>query len=291
MLKIDKRVGVLFVLVLLVPVVFQMSSRVAHASRGGDQRQLVPLYVYPDLSSSPSVWKSTCDSLNGDGDGATVIANVGKGYGSVPGGPEGFGYPTMADGNYTAAIDYCHDDGINVIGYVTTSYGARPTSDVEQDISDWYRLWPTLDGIFVDEANNSSDSANAAYYHTIWSYVQDAAPNSYQNDVIINPGNTDSNSAWMLGYPSSSTQAADELVAFEGSAACFRQWEANSLSGDCAALYGNAGEPSWERHWGCSNDIIFLVYGPDGSTVEPDSTTQGPWATGGHGDSGRGNCR
>ena len=47
-----------------------------------------------------------------------------------------------------------HGAGVDVVGYVHTSYGSRSLSTVEKEIAE-YESWYHVDGIFVDEASTS----------------------------------------------------------------------------------------------------------------------------------------
>ena len=91
---------------------------------------------------------------------------------------------------------------MTVVGYVHTSYGARAISTVEADVDAWYSLYPTVNGIFVDEV--ASDPATAASYYTpLFQYVKGKSASVL---VILNPG-TIPDQAYM--------RAADIVVTFE----------------------------------------------------------------------------
>jgi hypothetical protein len=131
-------------------------------------RLLVPAYFYPSgaglkqwdtlIKSSPTV-------------PITVIANPASGPG------------TTADRNYTEVIDRAQKAGITVIGYVTTSYGKRTVDAILAEVATWKRLYPTLQGIFLDEQPSGAEKIEmfAALYAAIHSRIKDAV-------VIGNPG-------------------------------------------------------------------------------------------------------
>jgi hypothetical protein len=238
----------------------------------------LPLYVYPDTGSSgTSVWRTACDTMDPSGGQSRIIMNFGLGVGGVGGGPEGASYPNPEVAGLDA-ITYCHARGIKIIGYVDTDFGARIKADVETDISDWYRLYPAIDGIFFDLVNNQAEEVSnptdneliSAYYHDLWSYVQHTAPSSAQAGVVGNPGNVDEESTWLLGSPSSSTRGVNELVVFEGTGTCYREWFSHTLTGTCATVYGTAGEPSWVPVWPNPNDIATLIYGETEDNIPTD---------------------
>jgi hypothetical protein len=85
------------------------------------------------------------------------------------------------DSGYAAAVSNAQAAGIQVMGYVYTSYGTRATNDVRNDI-DTYESWYHVDGIFLDEV--SPYPAQLYYYQDVDAYIQ-AYPGS---TTILNPG-------------------------------------------------------------------------------------------------------
>lgn len=83
---------------------------------------------------------------------------------------------------YAALVASCRAAGVLMIGYVYTSYGARPAADVKADVDRHY-LWYDVDGIFFDEATNTE--AGVAHYADLNAHVKAKGPRSL---VIINPG-------------------------------------------------------------------------------------------------------
>ena len=57
----------------------------------------------------------------------------------------------VADPLYTQVIDDVHAVGGFVLGYVPTEWGSYPDSVVLGDITEWYNLYPEIDGVFIDE--------------------------------------------------------------------------------------------------------------------------------------------
>ncbi|VDC05586.1 unnamed protein product [Peniophora sp. CBMAI 1063] len=89
-----------------------------------------------------------------------------------------------------------------VLGYVSTGYGDRSTSDVEADL-DTYATWPTSyrpSGIFFDEVPDGS--GQVSQYASYATYAR----NKGFSYIVFNPGTTAN-----LGYFS----AADLLVTYE----------------------------------------------------------------------------
>ena len=72
---------------------------------------------------------------------------------------------TAADPAYTQVIAQAQAAGIVMVGYVATSYGARPEADVIADINHYYDFY-TLSGIYFAEGPMDSDcTAMEAMYH------------------------------------------------------------------------------------------------------------------------------
>jgi hypothetical protein len=203
--------------------------------------QLVPAYFYP--SGSPNPWHTMCNEMNSEGYGSTAIMNPASGPGA------------SADPNYTAAIEYCQELGQNVIGYVYTQYTKRSLSAVEAAINAYYSLYPTIDGIFLDEmAKTPTATAECegctmtveSYYKTLYSYIHGV---SSEADVIGNPG-APASTAWQLNAP-----AADEVVTFEGS----------------SASYATYSPPSWVLHKH-ANEIANIIYSAPSTSLTTDCT-------------------
>jgi hypothetical protein len=101
--------------------------------------------------------------------GRIVVLNPGNGPGTAP------------QAAYRAAVRAVQRSGTRVLGYVHTSYGARPQAAVQADV-DRYRAWYGVDGIFFDEA--ASTGAELAYYRTLGRDVRAAG----MRLVALNPG-------------------------------------------------------------------------------------------------------
>jgi hypothetical protein len=72
--------------------------------------------------------------------------------------------------------------GVEMIGYVYTSYGARSIADVKADIDTYASKYPLLTGIFFDEASDSSSMIS--FYTQAYNYV---ISKGYKHS-ILNPG-------------------------------------------------------------------------------------------------------
>jgi hypothetical protein len=153
-------------------------------SRGADRRPacrsaLIPAYVPPD---------AIVELVRASSRPRLVVINPANGPGAE------------AEPAYRFAVRAAWGTGARVLGYVSTSYGARPAADVAADI-DRYTSWYGVDGIFLDEA--SHDVAHLRYYAALARHVH-AAPHRI---VVLNPG--------VVPAPEY-FDVADVVVTFEG---------------------------------------------------------------------------
>jgi hypothetical protein len=121
------------------------------------------------------------------------------------------------------------DPHIGVLGYVYTSYGARPLAAVAADVDAYFTCYPAaVTGVFLDEA--SGDCADLPYYAAVAAHVR-----AKGGVVVLNPG-----------APSAPCYlaAADVLVTFEGGVAAYAAFQ----------------PPAW--HLNTSSDrFAHIVYG------------------------------
>ena len=128
---------------------------------------VVPAYFYPSPGSD---WGRMTAAVSQAP--ITAIMNPGNGPGN------------NLDANYTAVTNAFTGAGGNLIGYVYSSYGARPLNQVLADI-DRYAQWYPIEGIFVDEFANNADPAVLDYYNAIYEHVKGINPDW---EVMGNPG-------------------------------------------------------------------------------------------------------
>jgi hypothetical protein len=107
---------------------------------------------------------------------------------------------------YRGAVRTAQRAGARVLGYVHTTYGARPAADVMADI-DRYTSWYGVDGIFLDEA--SHDVAHVGYYAALGRHVRAGGA---RRVVVLNPGVVPAREYFDL---------ADVIVTFEGPYAAY----------------------------------------------------------------------
>jgi len=127
---------------------------------------LVPLYVYPG-----SAWDSVVTAAK---TGVKIIAIINPNSGPDSAGP---------DSSYTTYMKKLTAAGVDMVGYVHTSYGARAVSDVNADVNTYASKYPGLKGIFLDEA--SPDASELSYYTTVYNHI--ISKSGYVNS-ILNPG-------------------------------------------------------------------------------------------------------
>jgi len=137
------------------------------ADAGAPQAVGLPMYVDP--TTSASAWTQATAAAPTV---ALLVANPDSGPGAT------------ADPQYTQAIVTAHAAGQTIVGYVHTSYGARPIAQVEADIDSWYSFYPAIDGVFSDETSTDTTTVSA-YYQPLYDYVK---AKSGARTVIINPG-------------------------------------------------------------------------------------------------------
>ena len=151
--------------------------------RAGGATVMVPSYFNPG-----SAW-TKLDAGHPPVDLAIINPNSGPG--------------SSLNSSYAAQVTTSHGAGVDVIGYVHTSYGTRSLSTVEHEIAE-YVSWYHVDGIFVDET--SIDCATeASYYAPLYTFIH-AQPGL--DLTVLNPGEATSQ-CYMA--------AADVIAAFEGS--------------------------------------------------------------------------
>jgi len=149
---------------------------------------MVPLYVDPG-----SAWDTVAAS------GAVVptvaIINPDSGPGSGP------------DSSYTSGMNTLANAGVDMVGYVHTSYGARAIADVKADVDVYAEKFPHVVGIFVDET--ATASSELSYYTELYEYIMSFPGYKY---TILNPGAVPAS-----GYSAAATQ----IVTYEDTASGF----------------------------------------------------------------------
>lgn len=179
---------------------------------------LVPAYFYPSEQGLEH-WNSLA-SVAGKAP-VTAILNPANGPGSKP------------DPAYTAVVTNARAAGVKVLGYVHSSWGARPLIEVIRDINRYMTLY-AVDGIFVDEMGNDGAEKTVNYYLSIYHYVKGF---DKKHRVVANPG---------VAAPELylSLPVADSVVTFEAGSG---QYQLKQVSG-------------WERNY-AKDRFGHLIHG------------------------------
>ncbi len=151
---------------------------------------IVPAYFYPG-GGGAGLW-GQLNTAAGQVP-LTAIMNPGNGPGLA------------VDSNYVLVVNSLRAAGGKVIGYVYTSYGARPIANVLADV-DRYDMFYNVDGIFVDEMANTRPAQKLNYYKSIYDHVKAIDP---LWEVMGNPGTTTIEQ--YLTWPT-----VDSFMVFEG---------------------------------------------------------------------------
>lgn len=118
---------------------------------------LVPAYFYDQ-----NIWDRLYEVLE---DGDTVVINPNNGVGS------------SVDSHFQKIVSKCNTLGINVVGYVATTYGKKDLSAVKSEVDKWNTMYG-VKNIFFDEVTNTSNGIS--YYQDLYDYVR--------GTTILNPG-------------------------------------------------------------------------------------------------------
>jgi len=167
------------------------TSAPATPSGGGSSngmKLMVPLYTDPGAT-----WTTVAATASVVGTLAIINPDNGPGSGI-----------TSA---YSSGIQTLHAAGVEIVGYVHSSYGARAIADVKADIDKYATQFSQLSGIFVDEVATSS--SELSYYEELYSYIMSMPGWKY---AILNPGAVPDS-----GYMNAATQ----IVTYESTTSGF----------------------------------------------------------------------
>ncbi|MFN0241849.1 MAG: spherulation-specific family 4 protein [Planctomycetota bacterium] len=164
-----KRAAILATFFLCASTAWIASAQpVSQAPQGPQMRVVVPAYFVPWPGSPWERLNATAAAHPGR---IVAIANVFNGPGIALSPAWRYAFQTF------------RGSGGALIGYVYSSYGARPIADVKAEIDLWF-TWYGVDGIFIDEMSNVA-GAHEAYYAELNDHVQALLPDAL---VISNPG-------------------------------------------------------------------------------------------------------
>ncbi|HEY3761513.1 MAG TPA: spherulation-specific family 4 protein [Verrucomicrobiae bacterium] len=157
---------------------------------------MVPAYFSPDLQ--PEYWSE----LDFGASQVPLIAIMDSNNG--PG--------TSKTTGYVNALLQLHQAGGAVIGYIYTSQGARPLTEVESDV-DTYLSWYNVDGFFFDEMASDANTTNYDYYQSIYEYVK-----SKGNYIVAGNSGMNTQESYI------SLPTVDIAMIFEGYSTNYTDW-------------------------------------------------------------------
>jgi hypothetical protein len=165
-------------------------------------RVLVPAYFYP-VPGSP--WSR----LN-----AAAATHPGRIYaiGNPASGPG-----TSIDPTYTSTFNAFRASGGELLGYVYTSYAARPLDEVKADVDAWVAFYG-IDGFFVDEMSNVPGQAED-YYLALNQHMQASLPGALS---VGNPG-----TSTQPGYLFQSGERVVDALCIHENSTDFLTWHAD----------------------------------------------------------------
>lgn len=157
-------------------------------------RLLVPAYFYPSREGVKD-WEKLLQAP--EAAGVVAIVNPASGPGR------------RVDPNYTKIFDQAKKSKVTLIGYVSTSYGKRPSEEVLADVDKWVSFYPDIQGIFFDEQANGTEQLEklAALYEHVHKKQKLSL-------VITNPGT-------ICDKQYLTRPAADAACLYEG----FERWD------------------------------------------------------------------
>lgn len=125
---------------------------------------MVPLYVYPGAA-----W----DALVEASSKVKILAIINPNSGPI----------STVDSSYATYMTKLKNAGVEMVGYVYTSYGTRDVNAVKADIDTYASKYPLITGIFLDEAAN--DASKISFYTEIYNHIMSKPA---YNHAILNPG-------------------------------------------------------------------------------------------------------
>lgn len=163
------------------------------------------------------------------------------------------------DSHYLSVVNEMKNAGVNVLGYVASSYASADLSTLENQIRA-YHDWYGVNGIFIDEVSPSALS----YYQTLHDYAHGVGAQS----VVLNPG---------APVPASYANAGDIIVAYENGYIP-SQVSSNGISPSKLGALIHGVTPSRDQYEGLLNQVGYLYLAPDWSHAAPNIVDQASWA-------------
>lgn len=158
------------------------------------------------------------------------------------------------DSHWANVADDLQDEGIKVVGYVSTQYAGRSAGDVQSEV-DRYEDWYDVDGIFFDEVSPSARD----YYNQV---------NDGVGLVILNPG---------APVPESYEDIADIIIVNEN-AGLPSGVTSNGISESKLGVLSHSGTPSKGEFDNISDEVNYIYGSPDWLHAASNVEDQADWA-------------
>jgi len=139
---------------------------------------------------------------------------------------------TEPDPFFSDVISKLRRDGKTPIGYVYTSWGERPLTEVKADIDRWLEFYPEVSGFFFDEVLLDTDKLS--YYREIYSYVKSKG----RYAVVLNPGTLPTNEFFSI---------SDLIVVFEADYSKLKGFTASPYVEKSACVVTDVPETEWKK--------------------------------------------
>jgi hypothetical protein len=131
-------------------------------------RLLVPAYIYPG-GDGRKEWQRLIDAASKVE--IVAIANPNSGPGEE------------RNLDYAAVFTEAGNQGIKLVGYVSTDYGKRADTEIKNDVDTWLRFYPQIRGFFFDQ--QPRESRHAVHFAELRDYAKGKLRDAL---VITNPG-------------------------------------------------------------------------------------------------------
>jgi spherulation-specific family 4 protein len=140
----------------------------APASPSRRLRLLVPTYIYP-RGDGRKEWQRLFDAASKVE--IVAIANPNSGPGDE------------LNPDYTAIFTEATNQGVTLVGYVSTDFGKRTQAEIKQDVDTWVRYYPQIRGFFFDQ------QPREGRYVVHFAELRDYARQKLRDPLVItNPG-------------------------------------------------------------------------------------------------------
>ena len=215
---------------------------------------IIPMYIYPSNIYTNTDYNTVIDLKKKYHDvPCYTILNPSNGAGSV------------ADGNYTAAIQRLNGAGALTLGYVSTNYTAVSLDSAKAEIDNWLAIYPDIQAIFLDEMDNTDSEATRTYYKDLKEYARLKGLKL----TIANPGA-------LVPYSFYTNDVADIIVVYENTGFPTEATLKGDFDGGHAdSNYGLRASLSYNVAF--DKDELIMIKKYVGAVYLTDDNTPNPW--------------